>query len=526
MINSANKQIWIMALLVLVGFCLRAYRLDYQSVWADEAFSLNVTRQPLDQITNKLVKDFVHPPLHYYMLHFWFKLVGFGVWQARFLSVIFGTLAIAVIYLLARELFGYQTGTVAALLLMVSQLGIMYSQEARPYALMLFFVLTSSLLFVVALKKRNGFAWWSFVVSAALMTYSHYYGAFVVIAFVGYSFLYRAFYKIPSRWLFLGAAVFLILFLPWMMTGVLEQALNSQKTLRPFQPTWFAVYWFSPLSAINVFNNGRFFGVLSESPLKAYFAGFVLFTLPAMLALKLVVKVSRVNVAESVTKHALLLIALLWLLPFAIVFGLGATMKVQYDVRYIAFCAAPYYILVAHGITQLKFPPLRYLVVAIIVAYSLLSLRANYFIPYKENYRDAFAYLAGHYAAGDTCIFLPGGFPKDTWSVYYGDQPGLSETQVDAVTSNPQKYNRVWLVTYRRVIWAVKIGEEGDRKLRTTHLLKEKKEFFWVNVALYVRKDGTEVRRGTAPVKLETRDGKFEYPWKGRVTAERTLAHK
>src|SRR3990172_4214446 len=79
---------------VFLGLALRMYRIDHQSLWGDEAFSLTVSRLPLSDMTGKLVRDFVHPPLHYYMLHAWFKWFGFGGFQARLLSAVFGTLAV------------------------------------------------------------------------------------------------------------------------------------------------------------------------------------------------------------------------------------------------------------------------------------------------------------------------------------------------------------------------------------------------------------------------------------------------
>ena len=484
-----KKQLWLVFLIILLGFLLRIYRIEHQSVWFDEAFSLTVSRQSLSEMTDQLIRDFVHPPLHYYLLHVWFNLVGFGAWQARILSALFGTLSIAMIYLFAKDLFNQQTAILSALLLTVSQLGVLYSQEARPYAQLLFFVLSSSYLFFVALRKGNALAWWGFVISSTLMIYTHYYGVLVVFSLLSYTVFYRKRYPIPHVWLICGTILFVVFYSPWIaISNVIGQALHSERTLPTALPPWFAASWLSPVKAINQFNNGRFFGIVAGSTPWILCAGGLLFTLPALRALKPLWNIFRVDVAECPNQESLVLLSILWLVPMCLVIVLGISMNVPYDVHYIAFCAAPYYILVAHGISKLDAFAVRPIVVIAVLIYSVVALRSNYFIPYKENYRDALAYVANHYREGDYCVFLPFQQIPLQWFIYHGNHPELKVAELDTVVSSPKHYNRIWLVTYHRVSWATRRSEEGERKLEATHSLEEEKQYFWVNVALYVPK--------------------------------------
>jgi len=95
----------------LLGFTLRLAYIGHESVGFDEAFSMTVSRLPLHEMFRQLVADFVHPPLHYLVLRGWFKLFGFGVFQARLLSALFSTLAVVLLYvspdtfLIAGQLF-------------------------------------------------------------------------------------------------------------------------------------------------------------------------------------------------------------------------------------------------------------------------------------------------------------------------------------------------------------------------------------------------------------------------------------
>jgi hypothetical protein len=76
----------VFAAILLLGLGLRLYSLNGESVSYDESFSMATCRMPTDGMLRQLVADFVHPPLHYFVLCGWLDLVGFGVWQARLLS--------------------------------------------------------------------------------------------------------------------------------------------------------------------------------------------------------------------------------------------------------------------------------------------------------------------------------------------------------------------------------------------------------------------------------------------------------
>jgi 4-amino-4-deoxy-L-arabinose transferase-like glycosyltransferase len=130
-------------LVTLVALALRLYRLNAQGAWVDEAFTIHAAAQPWNEMMAILISDYNHPPLHTALLWAWFDAVGVGVVQARLISVLAGTGAVLAIYWLAGLMFGRRTALVAAVLLAVSQLGILHAQEARAYALLLLVVSAS-----------------------------------------------------------------------------------------------------------------------------------------------------------------------------------------------------------------------------------------------------------------------------------------------------------------------------------------------------------------------------------------------
>jgi len=177
------KDNYILTGLILLSFALRIYKLDFQSPWLDELFTLTNTNsgKSLSEIVSALAGD-AHPPLYYFIVHFFTKIFGDSGYVARFVSVLFGVGGIVVIYYLAKELFNKSTALTAVLLLSVNHFHIYFSQEARMYT-MLFFTTTLSFLFLVRFIKKpvlKSALMYSF--TTALLVNTHFYSFFPLFA--------------------------------------------------------------------------------------------------------------------------------------------------------------------------------------------------------------------------------------------------------------------------------------------------------------------------------------------------------
>jgi uncharacterized membrane protein len=150
--------------IILLGTFLRIYRLDYQSIWTDEVIALTVSHAPVEKIITYFKVDVSgrplewNPPLYHYALHEWIRIFGFGVFQARLMSAVAGILCLPLVFLIAKRLYGMNTALLATLLTAVSQLGIRYSQEIRPYELAFLFFLATVYFFLIATEKQSLFA--------------------------------------------------------------------------------------------------------------------------------------------------------------------------------------------------------------------------------------------------------------------------------------------------------------------------------------------------------------------------------
>ena len=147
----AKAEAIALLLILLMALALRLYRLDAQSLWADEGNSLALAGRSLPVIARDAASD-IHPPLYYFLLHFWTSALGTTEFTARSLSALVGTALVALTYLLGRRLLNRKTGLLAAFLAAISPFQIHYSQEARMYMLASLLGAISVLAFLMALE--------------------------------------------------------------------------------------------------------------------------------------------------------------------------------------------------------------------------------------------------------------------------------------------------------------------------------------------------------------------------------------
>jgi hypothetical protein len=250
-----------------------------------------------------------------------------------------------------------------------------------------------------------------------------------------------------------------------------------------------AVYWFTFITALNTFNNGRPNGLLEAAPWWTFIVGGVLFCLPASFALWPLVRRQSQGTYKESERENLVYLVLLFVVPMALALAAGF-LRGTYDVKYVAFCAAPYYILAARGISTQSSVGLRWALLVLILAYSARSLRANYFIPYKEDYKHALASVARDYRTGDCVVVAPPWEERQArwaWTIYESAQPGLRVIPLDSALSAKGECERVWLISvmYRGTPPAVREAQAARRRLAQTHTELERRRFLWVDVDLY-----------------------------------------
>ncbi len=210
-----NKTIITVITITAIGFAIRATSLSVRSIWFDEAFSFFVSNRDIPGLIRATAAD-NHPPLYYILLHYW-QIFGISEIALRSLSVIFGVLALPVMYLTGKTLHSHKVGVIATTLLATAPLHVFYSQETRMYALAILLNLAMFFFFIKVLRTDN--RKWRFGWSIAMLIglYTHYYFVFSwLLASLIYFYQYSGQRKKLLKWMYLQGAI-LFLYLPWMM---------------------------------------------------------------------------------------------------------------------------------------------------------------------------------------------------------------------------------------------------------------------------------------------------------------------
>ena len=129
---------WLVIVITLVGGFLRVLLLSTKGLWLDETFSIWMASHDVVDLLHWLVKIDQHPPLYYLLLHYWIAFNGDTPYAVRLLSVLFGAATIPLLYLIGKRLSGVVVGLVAAVLLAFSLFNIYFAQETRMYTLLTF----------------------------------------------------------------------------------------------------------------------------------------------------------------------------------------------------------------------------------------------------------------------------------------------------------------------------------------------------------------------------------------------------
>src|SRR4030065_609648 len=133
-----RKEILILILCFIVGFALRFYTFDQKSLWMDEIYTFNDSRYDLkNQISfYKDYPTFLHPPLFFILTHLFYPFTT-PERDLRIIPLIFGTLAIPMMYLLSRS-FATLIALPCTLSLIFMTYHISLSQDGRSYSLTMF----------------------------------------------------------------------------------------------------------------------------------------------------------------------------------------------------------------------------------------------------------------------------------------------------------------------------------------------------------------------------------------------------
>lgn len=177
------KKNWFVFLTVfLVNLSLRLVNLGNHSLWFDECYWLDVSETDIKKIIEIcLIKD-PNPPLYTIITHYWVNLFGDSEFSIRLIPAIACSLTAGFLFLLALRFFNKQTSFFISLMFLTSNEVFYYSQEARPYALVLLFTVLSYYMFLSLIQSPTILKAISLGVLNGILFYLHLLSAFCFIA--------------------------------------------------------------------------------------------------------------------------------------------------------------------------------------------------------------------------------------------------------------------------------------------------------------------------------------------------------
>ncbi len=203
----------IVAGLAAVGLALRL-RLIGQGLWSDELLAYRDIHGNSFRETMRIVAEgHENSPPVYFVLAWLSSKLGSDPALLRLPSLVLGTAAIPVVFMIGVRTVGRWAGVMAAGFIALSPFTIHYTVEARPYAVLMFCSALSVFLLLVALE-RDGTGWWgAWGLSLAAVLYTHYTGFAVVGVQVAWALWAR---PAARREVCLAAALAAIAFMPWL----------------------------------------------------------------------------------------------------------------------------------------------------------------------------------------------------------------------------------------------------------------------------------------------------------------------
>jgi 4-amino-4-deoxy-L-arabinose transferase-like glycosyltransferase len=187
----------LLALLVLAAFAWRVQGLDGQSLWRDEVDAIYFATRELPATLSMFVRAGQNGPLYFMALRPWFSLVGSSEFALRYPSALAGTLAVVLLWQVARRLLPLRPlcpspgtppglpGTppgqepaqgaalLAVLLLAFNPYQLWYSQEGKMYTLLVVLVLLATWWWWVGVARGGRSPWFAYWLTVTVGLYTH-----------------------------------------------------------------------------------------------------------------------------------------------------------------------------------------------------------------------------------------------------------------------------------------------------------------------------------------------------------------
>lgn len=383
--SEKGSTIFFLALILTLASGLRWFGLDFQSLWLDELYTMNMAN-PENNWADIYRLSFTHDPLsvlYFVLLNSFFKLAGYSALSAKLFSSIFGLSAVFMCFLLGKRLLSARVGLFAAFLMAINPFAITYSQEARVYTMYLF---TAALAFYSLfnfINRPSNKTALVYGLCVLLMLLSHFFGFFVLFSQITiYSYFAfrdrRASLLTHLRLITLAASVCILGYLPFVPIFIM---LTKSKGT-----------WIDPPGA----------DALMRLYLDFQGGSWLLFSMGLVLILLLAIlwrTAESVNESKQKRKDAVIFLSLWISISFLVPFLLSIFHFPIFYKRYMISYLTPFLLLSAAGLAQVSNKWLRIcalLAISIGTWYHLFPSQHFYTRPMKSDFRGVSDFILTH----------------------------------------------------------------------------------------------------------------------------------
>jgi uncharacterized membrane protein len=425
------KKVWVagflnenylIILIFVLGALLRFYGLDREGIWYDEAVSVAVSKTGFGGIIKWVFNNTAetNPPFYYMVLSLWIPVFGDSEAVSRFPSAVFGSLSVLAMYAVGRRLFDKKTALVAALILALSAFHLRYAQEARGYTLMVCLILVSYYSFLRLTTGKSKLYAAVYVVSTALLVYTHYYGTMIILAqnIFCFTLLLRK-RKIGEiglgGWIKLQAMTGLVLLPGLVFLAVI--ALKIQKGFWVPEPDSEAIWQFLIIYA------GSIYLLIVFLVFSVYAAAGLMKGKPAQVKKpgKTSAEPAR---AAGLSEGEKLYMLLVWMVvPVLVPFLISLVSSPILIFRYTIGASLSFYLLASRGAARLNNVWLVSSAALLIIILSFFSIKNYFKYPQKHQWREVMNDIEARSKYGDVIVVFPS--HESVTAEYYSRDKGM-----------------------------------------------------------------------------------------------------
>ena len=410
--ENAPRIVGVFIFIFAAVFCF--HKLGVPSVWFDEAFSVELARQPLPLLLHLITGPEPNMELYYLMLHFWLQLTSlFGLHQTEFIvrfpSALSAACGAVIVFMLGRRFIGLVGGCLAASLLILNGLQLTYAQQTRGYALQSLLLCVSFLALLQAiLSKKHQVRWWCiYVLAATLAVYTHLF-SFLILFAQGVAI--AGILLVPNAWQQQARQQFKAMLISAAALGVLVAPMLIL-TRHGSKTGWLPIPHLHDLYELVKVFSGRqelyLYGIIICSS-----AGLIIAIISYLFHLQPQVRTrvaARFMSADTIFSQQDLLpwlwLLLCWLvLPIVVSFVVSQGATRLFSSRYFVVVLPALFLLVASGVMALRNRGLQVLLILELVFLAYAAVPQYYRSAQVEDWNSTSAWLTQHYHTGDGLV--------------------------------------------------------------------------------------------------------------------------